>query len=60
MELAALTSTEVSMKDTALGVAANQMARAVTANLQNLDPETKAQLKAALDDSDSDHRTGAI
>jgi hypothetical protein len=52
VELAALKSTNVNMKDTALGVATMQMARAVRQNLSNLDPETRAELRRALDADD--------
>jgi hypothetical protein len=49
MELVELQSENVDMKDTAIGVSANQMARAVRQNLSNLDPAERAQLKQALD-----------
>jgi hypothetical protein len=53
MELVALQSeTTVDIKDTAIGRAAAQMAHAVRHNLSNIDPETRAQLKRALDDCD--------
>ena len=60
VELVSLKSEDVSIKDTVIGVAANQMARAVTANLSNLDPETKALLKEALTSDDSENATRVI
>jgi hypothetical protein len=47
-ELVAMQSEQVDMKDTAIGVATNQMARAVQHNLVNLSPTTRAQLLGAL------------
>jgi hypothetical protein len=46
--LVALKSEDIMMKDTAVGVAASQMARAVTTNLAQLDEQSRAELKAAL------------
>jgi hypothetical protein len=60
MKLVALRSEDIDMKDTALGVATAQMARAVQQNLANLDPETRAQLKKALDDDGDDGLTGIL
>jgi hypothetical protein len=53
MELLALQSEAVDMKDTAIGVAMNQMARAVAQNMANVDPDTAAQLREALDMMDA-------
>jgi hypothetical protein len=53
MELVALQSETIDMKDTAIGVATNQMARAVVQNLANIDPEMLAQLKEAVDQMDT-------
>jgi hypothetical protein len=49
MELVSLKADTVGLIDTALGVATTQMARAVRQNLANLDPETRAELKLALE-----------
>jgi hypothetical protein len=43
------------MKDTALGVATTQMARAVTNNLAQLDTESRAALKRSLDEYDDNN-----
>jgi hypothetical protein len=60
MNLVSLQSDNISMIDTALGVATTQMARAVTQNLSTLDPETRAMLKRALEEEDPAHVTGAL
>ncbi len=49
-ELQRLKETKVPMEDTATGVATTQMARAVTNNLAQLDPEALESLKAAIHD----------
>ena len=51
-ELEALKDQNVAMKSTALGVATEQMARAVTNNLSNLDTPTRKSLRDALEDFD--------
>ena len=43
-----LQSTEVDIKDTALGVAATQMARALGNNVAQLNPESRAALRETL------------
>jgi hypothetical protein len=43
-----LKSEVLSLKETAVGIATSQMARAVTNNLSNLDPESIAALKLAI------------
>jgi hypothetical protein len=57
MEEAALQSLKsevLSLKETAVGVATSQMARAVTNNLSNLDPATIAALRLALGNLDQE------
>ena len=51
-KLQALKNMDVPIKDTALGVATEQMARAVTNNLSNLNTPTRKSLKSALADYD--------
>lgn len=51
-KLQELKNSEVELKDTALGVATNQMARAVTNNLGNLDSPTRRALAESLKDFD--------
>jgi hypothetical protein len=60
IELVGLQSDNVHMIDTALGVATTQMARAVRQNLANLDPETRAELKRALDGDDDGVARGLL
>ena len=57
IELVALRSDNINMRDTALGVATTQMARAVTLNLKNLDADTRAELMRALEEDADDHPT---
>ena len=52
-ELQAMKDALVPLKDTTLGVAVNQMARAVAQNLGNLDAESMASLKSALQTHDT-------
>jgi Na+/phosphate symporter len=51
--LAKLKEEVVELKETAVGVAASQMAKAVTTNLNHLDEESIAALKKAIDGLDS-------
>jgi hypothetical protein len=60
IELLALSSNNVNMIDTAIGVATTQMARAVRQNLAHLDAETKAALKEALAGDDGGVTQGTI
>ena len=50
-----LKSTEVDIKDTALGIAATQMARALTNNVAQLDNEARAALRETLRAYDEDN-----
>jgi hypothetical protein len=58
--LKALESDEVNLKDTALGVAAQQMARAVTNNLAKLDTPTRNSLKRRLEEYDEDNQPNCL
>lgn len=51
---------DVPLKETALGVASNQMAKAVVKNLDQLDDDTISNLKTALLDLDDRHNPHAI
>lgn len=55
-----LKSTEVELKDTAVGVAATQMARALTNNVAQLEPEARAALRETLRAYDEDNGPNAI
>ena len=50
--LVALREKNIPLKDTALGVAATQMARAVVNNVAQLDPDSISALKAALEQAE--------
>ena len=51
---------DVKIEDTALGVASNQMARAVGNNLASIDMGTRATLKAALETFEDSHNPNAL
>jgi len=55
-----LKSLDVPLKDTALGVASKQMARAVGNNLAQLDTDSLDALKNAIRDHDDNHRDNVI
>jgi hypothetical protein len=58
--LQALKSENITVKDTALGVAASQMARAVTNNLAQLDEASLAALKTAIESLEEDNGDNVI
>ena len=53
-KLVALKSKQIPLKDTALGVAATQMAKALTNNLTHLDESSIGLLKAAINNLDAE------
>lgn len=55
-----LVQEEVAWKDTALGVASSQMARAVTGNLDKIDTPTRAALKRSLEEFEEMSVPGVI